>query len=285
MEFSRIFLSLILIVGTSMEAARVTHRHKPAKVIHTAIAKRKVAHKIALNKAHQPHHKPQRASTQHKKIQKQAVKPASKPVIPHVIHPARHAAKMHVALNALPDQFALPRSLQRLNRARICHLRVTQQTGNQCGSRSVANALAVQDVIGAGQALTALNIRAQAQHHNNILINRILSDREVSNLATRNHLMNGYIMSPIPGNLQHFAGYSIANNTQVLNSLIRNIRTQHMIIAPIIFNTGGHWVLITIIKMSGQTPQIIYMDSCNSPLQDNSVATLAINYLYQQAIA
>lgn len=278
MKFSRIFFSLILVVSTGMEAARTIRRPKPTKAFHTAAVKRKIAHTIALKKV--PRYPKRQLANLRKTVQKKPTKPAAKPVVHQVIHSAPHAAKVHAAIKVLPDQFCLPRRLQGLNRTTIHHLRVTQQIGNQCGSRAVANALALQDLINAGQSLTPANIRAQSQQYSHILINQALSGEEIANLAHDNHLMNSYVMGTNKRGPEPYIACS-TDFEEDLNDMIREIRTQNKVSTNIIFNTGAHWVLITVIKLPGHIPKIFYMDSCNAPLQDNSAATLAINYLYQ----
>ena len=186
------------------------------------------------------------------------------------------------------EQLPLPARLQALGNATIIHCRVTQQGSNQCGSRSVANALAVQNIIMSGEALTPANIRAHASHFDGILINRVIEDNVVADLADTHGLENTLIMAKIPkeqkGVNEPFIVYSLDAQTHSLDALVENMLTNETMTAHIICNTGGHWVLVTVIKQAGQKPTILYMDSGNAPLANNSIATDMIQYLYEHCI-
>ena len=260
MKFLHIFFSMLVVTGTSMQAM---HRHKPGR-------------------GSRPH-----VSTRHAggQISPQAQEERD---LAAAIRASQGLPQTAAAGRAVPDQLPIPRALQILDRVTIRHIGVTQQGPNQCGSRSVANALAVQDIIMAGEPLTSANIRAHATPYDRILINRIIEWNEVADLARLNHLFNAHILGKTPkeqlGATNPYIVYSTDRQAHSLDEFIETLLIEPTITAHVICNTGGHWVLVTIIKQEGQISQILYMDSCNSVLRDDSVATAYIQYLYANCI-
>ena len=63
--------------------------------------------------------------------------------------------------------------------------------------------------------------------------------------------------------------------------------TAHFVCAlkPITAYDTGHWVLISIIKQKDTKPKMIYMDSCNVPLEQEPQSQAYLSYLYWQCIA
>ena len=183
----------------------------------------------------------------------------------------------------------IPKSLQGLDKANIIHFKATQQGPNQCGSRSVANALAVQEIINADEPLTSANIRNHAAHYDGILINQVIEDDIVANLARENHLFNAHVLAKSPkeqtGEHPPYVVYSLDTQSHSLEELIDSMLIESILTAQLICNTGGHWVLISIVKQEGKKPLILYMDSGNGQLNDNSPATSFILYLYEHCIA
>ncbi|HML19063.1 MAG TPA: hypothetical protein PKD74_00630 [Candidatus Dependentiae bacterium] len=210
-------------------------------------------------------------------------------VTPHRAPAPQGFASASASVRQVRDELPLPMSLRRLAGVSIHHIVVTKQGSDQCGSRSVANALAVQDVIMSGQTLNSSSIRAQASQYDRILINHILEWAEVANLACRNNLFNAHIMARIPKEqteaVYPYVVYSTDGQEHSLDDLATSLLTHETMTAHIICNTGGHWVLITIIKQEGHVPQMLYMDSCNGILQDDSAATAYICYLYNTCLA
>lgn len=247
---------------------------------------------LSLNEEQQPSKIPQAAA---QPVRRQA--PAAQPVrrSTPAAQPAKRpaadarvpASHVRVAYNELP----IPRSLQALHGAAVRHIIVTRQGPNQCGSRSVANALAVQDLIRAGQPINSVNIRARAAHYDHILISHVIETATVERLANRNGLVNAHTMARAPrallgrgANTEFMIASTAHPEYNSLDRLVATFRTQPTTAAHILCNTGGHWVAISIIKQEGQMPQILYMDSGNGPLKDNSVATGFIRYLYATCI-
>jgi hypothetical protein len=178
------------------------------------------------------------------------------------------------------DELPLPESLRNLRGVQVRHIVVERQGPNQCGSRSVANALAVQDLVMRGEELNSSSIRYCASRYHGILIDRVLEWTEVADLARRNNLYNAHLMGRMPRDCSSYMIGSVEQNTHSLNELAESLLIEGDMTAHIICNTGGHWVLVSIIKLSERTPQILYMDSCNGTLHDDSVAVGYIRYLY-----
>jgi hypothetical protein len=181
------------------------------------------------------------------------------------------------------DELPLPKSLSNLPHVTIRHIKATQQTGCQCGSRSVANALAVQDLVYAKQALTAGNIRSQANHYNHILINRVIDDYELAQLALKNNLQNAHIVCRNTfkdATVWPFIVTSIETWSNSIETISTRIKNEPTILIQLICNTGGHWVLLSIIKNENCDHQILYMDSSNNRLNESSWMTSCIKYVY-----
>ncbi len=247
---------------------------------------------ISSGKPYNPRRtRPMHVAASHGGHTSQRVAAAAAPVmqvrreLPTLQRVAAAAAPVEQVRSELP----LPTSLSSLKGVSIHHIVVTQQGPNQCGSRAVANALAVQDVIMSGQPLNSSIIRAQAAQYDRILVNRALEWSEVANLARRNKLFNAHIMARMPKEQTDaeypYVVYSTDGNQSSINDLAASLLMHGRMTAHIICNTGGHWVLVTIIKQEGRMPQILYMDSCNGRLQDNSAATKYICYLANTCLA
>ena len=208
---------------------------------------------------------------------------------PHGAHTPQGVAAAAAPVRQVGTELPLPMSLRRLAGVSIHHIVVTKQGSNQCGSRAVANALAVQDVIMSGQTLNSSTIRAQAAQYDRILMNHTLEWYEVANLAHRNNLFNAHIMARTPREqteaVHPYVIYSTDGHEYSLDDLAASLLTHETMTAHIICNTGGHWVLVTIIKQEGHAPQMLYMDSCNGMLQNDSSATAYIHYLYNICLA
>jgi hypothetical protein len=195
--------------------------------------------------------------------------------LPTLQRVAAAAAPVEQVRSELP----LPTSLSSLKGVSIHHIVVTQQGPNQCGSRAVANALAVQDVIMSGQPLNSSIIRAQAAQYDRILVNRALEWSEVANLARRNKLFNAHIMARMPKEQTDaeypYVVYSTDGNQSSINDLAASLLMHGRMTAHIICNTGGHWVLVTIIKQEGRMLRsciwILVMEGCRIILQRQNI--------------
>jgi hypothetical protein len=207
---------------------------------------------------------------------------------PRAAHPAMQALGHQLGREHSAEELPLPGTLQNLPGVDIHQIKVTQQGPDQCGSRSVANALAIQDLVNGHQLLTSANIRSTAAEYNRILLSHVVEDDTVRNMAQANHLFNAHIMSRAPKHMHGpfipFIVQSVDTYEGSLDDVVFELRTEQTITAHFICNTGGHWVVISIIKQKGVVPAILYMDSCNSQLEDDSIAAEYIRYLYEICI-
>ena len=148
--------------------------------------------------------------------------------------------------------------------------------------------MAIQDIININEPLTPANIRAHAAHYDSILINKVIEDDIVADLARKNHLFNAHILAKSPkeqtGDHPPYVVYSLDTQSHSLEELVENMRTEDTLTAHLICNTGGHWVLVSIIKQEGKKPLILYMDSGNGRLAEDSLVTAIILYLYENCI-
>ena len=161
----------------------------------------------------------------------------------------------------------------------IQQIRVTQQTGSSCGYHSVYNAQAVETLALAGRPLTAASIVQEAgQYRNFIQRDAILGDI-IIDLANQLGIENLYCING--GNGLAFGGSS--QNAQDGHLFLNDVATQRqhaqLMIGHFVVNTGGHWVVFSVIKNPGQEATVLYMDSINTPLSHNRVAQTVGNAL------
>lgn len=185
------------------------------------------------------------------------------------------------------EEFALPPALQHLPGAEIHYFRYNQQQAAQCGSRDVAGTLAIQNLVGHDQPLTAQAIREEAHKLDHILINRDLGGEEVWRLAQAQKVYHCHVLGCTPGtNVIYCNGSTGYFQEWQLKGVLQNVHGNDAVVAHFICNTGtksdkiGHWVLISIVKQPGQPSLIICLDSMNWPLTNNSRVVTFIRYLH-----
>ena len=183
---------------------------------------------------------------------------------------------------------------------------IKQEETGTCGSRSVANALALQDLIKKEMPLTSQNIQMMAQKYEKLHVQQGMTSREQINLARKFNVPHMYVMAILPmdpldmskANKYPFTVIesvdrnvvNLYHETEVLEAIVQNIRSQKNIIAHFLCHLEGktsrqgHAVVLSIIKNAGQA-QIVYMDSNNLPIAEHSQAAAYITYLYWQCIA
>lgn len=185
------------------------------------------------------------------------------------------------------ETVALPGRLQALKGADIYHFVTSGQRSADCGPRAVANALALQDLIQAGQTLSSANQRARAQNHND-LAGENVTDDSITTFATQKGLVNPFTVAYCdPNHNSDKSNISITKTTFASDFEQPSIYDlQHLpnMTANLISNTGGHWFTIIIIKQREAKPIIIHMDTSNAPLADNCPASDFIDYLYHQCL-
>lgn len=176
-----------------------------------------------------------------------------------------------------------------------------------CGSRSVANALALSDVLAHGMPLESENIQIMAQKYEKLHTQNGMTSRDQINMARRFDLHNTYALAffkndpldnkkvnPFPFTVIESTELPVVNlyrESEILEEIVRSIRMQKNIVANFLCHLDGsvgqrgHSVVVSIVKRAGNPTQMIYMDSNNLPIIRNSQVAAYICYLYWQCVA
>ncbi len=207
-----------------------------------------------------------------------------------------------------PDQNLQMPSLIRTLPVPVIQLSVLRQhEAGTCGSRSVANALALRDLLAKGLTVTSGNIQSMAKKYEYLHVKSNVSSREQIELArhfglTHTYVLGIYQMDPIHGKQINRYPFTVIDSTEigavnlyqeseVLEDIVKTIRENKTITAHFLCHLdgqnrqAGHSVVISIVKAKGQPTRIIYMDSNNAPITDHCQAAAYICYLYWQCIA
>ena len=202
---------------------------------------------------------------------------------------------------------ALPLSLSKLPVSLTQFQVITQREQGTCGSRSVANALALRDVVAQGLTLDARTIQEAARKYESLHTKNGMTSREQIQLARRFDLHHTYALAffkndpihatkvnPFPFMVIESTDLPLVNlyrETEILEEIVHAIRSQSAISAHFLCHLEGvsaqqaHAVVVSIVKRTGKPTQMIYMDSNNLSVISNSQAAAYICYLYWQCIA
>lgn len=203
--------------------------------------------------------------------------------------------------------FKLPASITSLPVYSYQFKVVRQKEQGSCGSRSVANALAIQDVFMRGLELNSANVRAESLKYEHFHIKNGTTTREEIELAQKNGLKNAFCLNLLendPINSGYLNKYpftvidscqwgqiNLYEETKILEKINKLIRSAKTIIVHFLCHLdsqdpfAGHCVVISVIKHEGMPTRMIYMDSNNIPLTDHCQATAYMEYVYLQFIA
>lgn len=110
-----------------------------------------------------------------------------------------------------------------------------------------------------------------------------LFDYQVYQLAQRLGLKR-FLIFAFNRNLQTFYETSRSSNFDrhaSLEEIITLIKTNQGDDHYFILNTGGHWVVVALVKLGNQPPQLIYLDSMNARLDERYVGTTFLRFLCQ----
>jgi hypothetical protein len=201
----------------------------------------------------------------------------------------------------------LPSSIRRLPVAICQPVVIKQQEAGSCGSRSVVNALALQNLVENNVPISAQNIQYRAQKYEKIHIQNGMTSREQINFARQFKLQHAYVMAILPLDLCNNSQVNkfpftiiesvdlklvnIYREAEILENIVTTIRSQRNIIAHFLCHLDGetvrkgHAVVITLIKRASKPTQMVYMDSNNLPIGEHCQAAAYITYLYWQCIA
>ena len=183
----------------------------------------------------------------------------------------------------------LPPSIRETFPARFAQPAVIRQHApGTCGSRSVANAAALRDLVARGLPVDAKNIQATAQKYERLHTRNDLSSTDQINLARTLDLHNTYAigffqMDPLDKKRINRYPFTVIESSElpmvnlyqeseILENIVRLIRTQKNITANFLCHLdgaagqAGHGVVVSIVKRAGQPTRMVYMDSNNMPV-------------------
>lgn len=185
---------------------------------------------------------------------------------------------------------------------------IQQPHDNTCGSRSLANALAIRDAL-ESKSLDPKIVKQKAGRYNWMHTSDNLTNVDIIEKAQRQNLENFYIVDYLTQDLvkrnrkkanpftiisssDHDEMVCGDNEVRINQEVIEKIRSNDTITAhftcflePTDEDNIAHAVLVSLIKQKGKRPSMIYMDSCNVPLQQEWQAAAYMSYLYWQCIA
>jgi hypothetical protein len=201
----------------------------------------------------------------------------------------------------------LPLTIRQL-RAPICQpMVIFQREPGTCGSRSVANALSLRDIIANGMSIDSKTIQTMAKKYEVLHTQNGMTSKDQINLAKRFDLHNTYAiaifpMDPLDNRKSNKYPFTVIESTElpivdlyheseILENIVRSIRSQKNIVANFLCHLDGssarrgHAVVVSIVKREGKTTGMVYMDSNNLPVADRSQVAAYISYLYWQCVA
>jgi len=177
-----------------------------------------------------------------------------------------------------------------------------------CGSRCIANALGISDVLAKGD-VSAQAIYQQSRTYDYLHKRDNMSNSAVAKMASSMHFdpvhtlgyyeydcLNPNQLKKNPftctGSTKYGFSVNLYEEEEIQQKIISTMRNSsdsivHFICAlqPITQYDSGHWVLVSIIKRNEKKPVMIYMDSCNVPLEQEPQSQAYLSYLYWQCIA
>jgi hypothetical protein len=164
------------------------------------------------------------------------------------------------------------------------HLNTNRQSGLECGFRAVTNARALENLITKGKAITEPSLKAEelAIYNKNKAVG-ITQNLTIDNVGIRAQRLGLPNLYPLGFNKALFTIYSPGNGEISINDAFQlfahdNYRTLHFVI-----NTGGHWVLLTLIKKSPNNFTLFHVDSMNS--RPGAMVQPYVDYINQQLSA
>ncbi len=153
-------------------------------------------------------------------------------------------------------------------------MHILSGTGNACGHSVVENAVAIAN------AHTTHGISPKTVFACSCAYNKRFTGKGSTNneqvaalartipgfsdeMAIFDHTPNGYIFLSASKhtNVQH-----PHIGKKALKEILCNVKYGAAHRAHFVYNTGNHWVLVSIVKTPGQKPCMVYMDSCNKPV-------------------
>lgn len=177
----------------------------------------------------------------------------------------------------------------------IYNFKTSGQKGLQCGPRSIANALGIQDIIQSGadvispaqQRVAASKYTFSGERIENINMVQVL------HLANSNGLEHAFVLTKNPQDTREC----------LLNATIREMHwieydqicrlkynNRERYVAHIICNTSAdavkdsHWIAMSVIKEPHKKPILIIMDTMNRQFHNDSIVVEFVRFLYNTCL-
>jgi hypothetical protein len=200
--------------------------------------------------------------------------------------------------------------VQELNKAEVYYVESVMQPkdSNTCGSRCIANALAISEMFGK-KAFSARAIYERSRVYDYLHKRNNMSSSTVAKMAKSMGLDHVHVLeycdydilrehqpkqNPFTciSSTEYGFCVNLYEEEAIQKKIVRTIRHAsdiivHFICAlqPVAGSNVGHWVSVSVIKGHNQKPMMIYMDSCNIPLEQEPQSQAYLSYLYWQCIA
>ncbi|HML19867.1 MAG TPA: hypothetical protein PKD74_04795 [Candidatus Dependentiae bacterium] len=184
---------------------------------------------------------------------------------------------------------------------------IKQREPGTCGSRSVTNALALEEIVYKGLPLTSKNLQSMSKKYEYLHTKNGLTMSDQLSLASSLGLRTMYSLiylkqDPLHNQRLNVYPFTIIGSTelglvnlyqesQVIEAMVHKIAQSKNIVAHFMcFLEGrqanvGHSVCISLVKRAGYRPCIVYMDSNNGAIAEQSQVSAYISYLYWQCLA
>lgn len=157
------------------------------------------------------------------------------------------------------------------------------QVGATCGYHAAINALAIQHLLDRGIKITQDAVKAEAQNHLHLIqgAQNIEIGQIIEFVSHKAQLRNCYFLA-IQGNEIIPAGTGTDNNYS-MQQLFDLFGTDRPLCAHFILNTGGHWVVFTVVQQN-QEIQLFYQDSNNTVPEPGMAQYQLIQSIYTLAM-
>ena len=175
-----------------------------------------------------------------------------------------------------------------LREKKIAHLESISQKNSTCGWWTLANALALQQLMLENKAINANNIANYARNYYNQM--RIqypnnnkdgwLNDKELIDIAKSMDLANLFIgeKNQLTTEIKIYERLDDVNYVTLHHIIERQVSG----IINFAYCYKKHWVLMSMVKKPDKQSYLVYMDSRNQLLDDNKNTAQVVFNLYQQ---
>ena len=184
---------------------------------------------------------------------------------------------------------------------------IKQREPGTCGSRSVTNALALEELVHKGLPISSASIKRMSKKYEYLHTKNGLTMSDQLSLASSFGLRNMYSLiylkqDPLHNQRLNTYPFTIIGSTelglvnlyqesQVIEAMVHKIaQSKNIVVHFMCFLEGrqanvGHSVCISLVKRAGYRPCIVYMDSNNGAIAEQSQVSAYISYLYWQCLA